>query len=663
VNRRVYWEERIRKLLAKPDPERPQSKLFIPANPEIPVLESYSEQPDDSFWVTFPENMDLDGTAPYPIDTEVLLELAARAEYCDMGEIETVCHDLMMGCDQMLNRLKYYPTHNDNNQSVETTEWGPKVIDAMATWIKKKIIAGPFLEPPEGSTLIKVTCRPKPNGKARIIMDLSAPRGRSVNDCIPDNVFPSRMQGTNEIIDAVNHCGREAEFTKADWNDAYKHFPVSKSDQLFQWFKILNRFFVELCLTFGSKSSPGIFTRGAKLPVCICRLLSDYPLRLTLMHLDDLCCFGRKGGNRLMVFYVKYKQVCKDLKISLMEETLGDKAFAPTKRGICLGILLDTEEWVWSVEQSKLYRYWHSVKDMLQKEKATAREVKSVVGKILYISPLVKGSRHYISTLIRTQNITQDLYEEVTLTAEFKEQLTWWLLVLRLVEDGLTIPATPGTGTPPPLSVVAYSDAAGGSDESRGKGVGIVCGKGWFRVSWPPMFNSDTVAPCCGVRWKHKMSFLELVGHMLHLVCFPGEVANTSAVTMIDNSGSCCMWARGYDLKCTTTDTLLQAAAVVAGGLNCNAYVKHVARCSSLGTILADSLSKNDMYQFNKKFPVGSGLGSRELLCRRTSREFMQWLRNPTDRKELGYDILREMRGWGIPVFLPESDVHVLNMY
>jgi hypothetical protein len=300
---------------------------------------------------------------------------------------------------------------------------------------------------------------------------------------------------------------------------------------------------------------------------------------------------------------------------------------------------------------------------MLQKEKATAQEVKSVVGKILYISPLVKGSRHYISSLIRTQNITQNIYEEVTLTAEFKEQLTWWLLILRLVEDGLTIPATPGTGTLPPLSVVAYSDAAGGSDESRGKGVGIVCGRGWFRASWPPLYNSDTVAPCCGVKWKHKMSFLELVGHMLHLVCFPGEVANTSAVTMIDNSGSCCMWARGYDLKCTITDTLLQAAAIVTGGLNCNAYVKHVPRCSSLGTVLADSLSKSDMYRFSERFPVGSGLGNRELLCRRTSREFMQWLRNPTNRRELGYDILREMKGWGIPVFLPESGVLGLNTY
>jgi hypothetical protein len=68
------------------------------------------------------------------------------------------------------------------------------------------------------------------------------------------------------------------------------------------------------------------------------------------------------------------------------------------------------------------------------------------------------------------------------------------------------------------------------------------------------------------------------------------------------------------------------------------------------------------MDQFARMFKVGPGLESREVLCRRTSREFMQWLRNPTDRMSLGYDILREMRGWGIPVFLPETNVHVTGL-
>jgi hypothetical protein len=61
------------------------------------------------------------------------------------------------------------------------------------------------------------------------------------------------------------------------------------------------------------------------------------------------------------------------------------------------------------------------------------------------------------------------------------------------------------------------------------------------------------------------------------------------------------------------------------------------------------------MESFDRKFPVTLGLTTREVLCRRTSRVFMQWLRNPTNTRALGYDILREMKGWGVPVFLPEA--------
>jgi hypothetical protein len=85
-----------------------------------------------------------------------------------------------------------------------------------------------------------------------------------------------------------------------------------------------------------------------------------------------------------------------------MEETSGDKAFEPTMRGICLGILLDTQKWTWTIEQSKLYRYWHNVNDMIRKTEATAKEIK-LVGKFLCEAPLVRGSQYYISTLIRTQ--------------------------------------------------------------------------------------------------------------------------------------------------------------------------------------------------------------------------------------------------------------------
>jgi hypothetical protein len=139
-------------------------------------------------------------------------------------------------------------------------------------------------------------------------------------------------------------------------------------------------------LTFGSKSSPRVFTRRAYLSVFIARSLTSYPARLVVMHLDDLCSFGAWRTGRLGQFYNTYKEICGQLGISLMEEEAGDKSFRPTTTGICLGILFDTIRWMWTLSTDKIARYWNDILDLCDKEEAEAREVKSVVGKILYVA-------------------------------------------------------------------------------------------------------------------------------------------------------------------------------------------------------------------------------------------------------------------------------------
>jgi hypothetical protein len=153
---------------------------------------------------------------------------------------------------------------------------------------------------------------------------------------------------------------------------------------------------------------------------------------------------------------------------------------------------------------------------------------------------------------------------------------------------------------------------------------------GWFCMAWPPLLRSNTKAECCGMAWKYKLTFLELVGHMLHLICFLKEVANRPAVTRIDNSGSVWNAQRGYNLKCNTVDTLLYAMVVVAGGLNCHARVIKVRQCSSRGPILADHLSKDKMGKFEELWPADGTLGERELLCRRTSKSFPILAKEPS---------------------------------
>ena len=109
------------RLAAMEPPPRPKMKAFVKANPEVPDLDNYSTDPGEEFWGIFPENLELDGEAPYPIKTDVLLELCSRYDYANMSKVEAVCGDIRFGADQLINRKKLRPTHNKNNESNKLT--------------------------------------------------------------------------------------------------------------------------------------------------------------------------------------------------------------------------------------------------------------------------------------------------------------------------------------------------------------------------------------------------------------------------------------------------------------------------------------------------------------------------------------------------------------
>ena len=141
----------------------------------------------------------------------------------------------------------------------------------------------------------------------------------------------------------------------------------------------------------------------------------------------------------------------------------------------------------------------------------------------------------------------------------------------------------------PPQALQADSDAAGGS--TRGApGCGIVFRDAWTVLKWPSYVNSDKKCRCGG-KFRHKLTFLELCGHLLHLTLFTNEILDTPVRTNIDNEGTVCGASKGRSLRCQLTDCLISAINYVAVALGCKAYVIKVRRCSTVQAEAADSLS------------------------------------------------------------------------
>ena len=285
---------------------------------------------------------------------------------------------------------------------------------------------------------------------------------------------------------------------------------------------------LQKCCTFGCKSSPGLFCRCARLPVNIVRLEMGVPNILASMHLDDLVL----GGSRVEEMTNKYRELCEEVGIHLQEHDPGlEKAFNPSDKGVCLGVHFDLTKWEWKLSEGKIVKYTKAVDEILDRQVATIRELKSVVGKLMWVEPLWEGSRFYVNELLRLSNVSDKLYLEVAVDDAFKSQLRWWRIGMQFLRKGLTIPDCLGVGVAPRGALVADSDAAGGSGSDARKGVGAVLGKAYVAMRWPKVLRSRKKCPGCDVEWRYKMSMMELIGCTLVVTCFPREIMNRVSTT------------------------------------------------------------------------------------------------------------------------------------
>ena len=138
------------------------------------------------------------------------------------------------------------------------------------------------------------------------------------------------------------------------------------------------------------------------------------------------------------------------------------------------------------------------------------------------------------------------------------------------------------------------------------------------------------------------MSFLELVGHALHIISFPDSVSGRTVCTKIDNHGTVVIAYKGRDLKCPVSDCLVRTCNYVATALQCKAFVMDIGRCSTSTADAVDAISKSDWDRFHSLVP------NHEVDPRRIPPSFTKWLDSPSDDRYLGERIVADLRKWGV---------------
>jgi hypothetical protein len=197
------WKTRLWEVAALNFTSKPQTVSFTPKC-NLPPLDSYKGKFPDGFW----DPCTTAGTQHAGlIDGEALHEMAAGVHQIDRQRLDRVVQRAKFGADIGCKGIFRTPTSSSNAPDAYVN--GRQVTDAVGTWIQKGLVHGPVSEddlPPQAK-VSGIMTRTKPDGSVRIILNLSAPKGLSVNDGIDADEFPAVMSSTEQWLGVLNKAG------------------------------------------------------------------------------------------------------------------------------------------------------------------------------------------------------------------------------------------------------------------------------------------------------------------------------------------------------------------------------------------------------------------------------------------------------------------------
>jgi hypothetical protein len=565
------------------------------------------------------------------MDGKKLRELASRFGITDTARLDRVLQRIDSGANIGCVG-KFRPSTHCKN-APDALQNGPQVTDVIATWIQKGLAFGPVEEEdvPADAKINGILTRQKPDGTVRIILNLSSPEGLSVNEGIDSDDFPASMSSTEAWIAVLNRAGRDCWFSKTDWADAYKHVTVRREDTVLQWFQWSGKYFKELCLIFGSASSAGIFDDVAKTVLDLVCQISGFPASMICQHLDDICGAAADKA-RLQRFDEAFSAGAVVTGVRLAPKDNSDKAFGPSQQGVVFGVHYDTAAWCWSIPQIKMYRLLRAINKAIDQPEIGEKDMK-----IINIKPLFPTGKFNVDKIMKAL-ADSNFAAKIQLSDKCKRQLHFWQLLITACQGHLSIPA-PKLSSPAWAKQV-FTDAAGGTLESLGRGVGGVCGSAWFYYPWPKAINS-------GAHWVaekkvgRKLSALELIGPLISIVVMADIFYKQPVTFWVDNAGSVGAWKKGYSTSCQLVTSIVKAISTISAGIGADTHILKITRCTGTGAIMADHLSKANFRDI-RALSDSAGWALHLEPCVIPA-VLLEWLERPIPGDDLGHQLLQHI--------------------
>lgn len=302
--------------------------------------------------------------------------------------------------------------------------------------------------------------------KWRMIVDLSFPRGGSVNSGISSELSSITYAKVDDAVELILQLGPGTELVKLDLKNAYRMVPVHPEDHHLLAVSWEGKTYVDRALPFGLRSAPKIFSAVADM---VSWVLHCAGIRHQLHYLDDFLLLGAPNTDEAAQALAMALRIFEYLGIPVAVH----KTEGPSICITFLGILINTVSFELRLPADKLQRLQTLVQSWNTEKAHTRKELESLLGHLSHAASIIRPGRTFLRQLFSLLHQVRAPHHYVRLNAGARADLAWWKCFLQSWSGSSFFP-------PHEPSFHVYSDASGGF----GYGA-FVGGLGWFQGLWP----------------------------------------------------------------------------------------------------------------------------------------------------------------------------------
>ena len=415
--------------------------------------------------------------------------------------------------------------------------------------------------------------RNKPN-KWRLIVDLSAPEGASVNDAISRELASISYTSIDDAVSMVGALGPGCLLAKLDLKEAYRAIPVHPADQGLLAVRWAGSIFIDRALPFGLRSAPKIFSAVTDAMMWI---LHERGVQHAMHYLDDFLILGPAESSICQRDLTTSLTTCDDLGFPVAPE----KTEGPATRLTFLGIEIDSAARQIRLPQEKLVALQATVSQWMiragTRSSCKKRDLLSLIGLLHHATAVVRPGRAFVRSLIDAASTVQQLDHWVHLNLMARSDIAWWHTFGQAWNGVSLMP-------PPQPSRYLTSDASGSW------GCGAAFHNLWFQAEWPPSWARVSIAP------------KELVPIVMAVALWGPQWAGEKVCCLCDNAAVVAAVNKG-SARDPSLMRLIRLLTLLCAILNITISARHLPGVQNAS---ADALSRNKLSVYFRLNPQAS---------------------------------------------------------